>query len=137
MLKCTFSDVSERDMDLLFLEEFVCSQEFLNIFLSKIDLLNATICSVEHSKVDVEFGESDLTIIVEKDGQRYGLLIEDKIDAIAMKNQSDRYLKRGENDKNKGDYSNYFVFIVAPEKYIQTNEEAKKYRYKVTYEECI
>jgi len=137
MLKCTFSNVSERDMDLLFLEEFVCSQDFLNIFLSKISLFNAKICSVEHSKVDVELGESDLTIIVEKDGKRYGLLIEDKIDAIAMGNQSGRYLKRGEIGIENGDYVDYHVFIVAPEKYLEVNEEAKKYKNKVTYEECI
>lgn len=137
MLECTFSDISERDMDLLFLEEFVSSQKFLNIFLSKINLIGATICSVEHSKVDVELGESDLTVIVEKDNKRYGLLIEDKIDAIAMKNQSGRYLERGKKGKENGEYTEYFVFIVAPEKYLLTNEEAKKYSNNVTYEECI
>ena len=36
MIDCKFSDVSERDMDLLFLEEIASSQDFLNIFLSKI-----------------------------------------------------------------------------------------------------
>lgn len=38
MINCKFSDVSERDMDLLFLEELASSSEFLNIFLSKIGL---------------------------------------------------------------------------------------------------
>ncbi len=96
MIECRFSDVSERDMDLLFLEEMVSSQEFLNIFLSKINLPDATVCSVEQSKVDVEYGESDMTVIVEKSSNKYGLLIEDKIDAIAMPNQSGRYIARGE-----------------------------------------
>ena len=66
MLNCKFSDVSERDMDLLFLEEFACSQEFLDIFLSKVGLKGAAVCSVEQSKTDLEYGESDMTVIVER-----------------------------------------------------------------------
>ena len=137
MIKCIFSDVSERDMDLLFLEEFVSSEEFLGIFLSKISLENATVFSVEQSKTDVQFGESDMTVIVEKGGIKYGLLIEDKIDAIAMPNQSGRYMDRGELGKKNGDYEQFFVFIVAPESYLQQNDEAKKYHYQVTYEACL
>lgn len=137
MLECKFSDVTERDMDLLFLEEMASSQEFLNIFLSKISLTDADICSVEQSKVDVEYGESDMTVIVEKDNCKYGLLIEDKIDAIAMLNQSGRYIARGEIGKQNGDYDNFFVFIIAPQKYLCENKEAQKYPNKVTYEECL
>ena len=69
MINCKFSDVLERDMDLLFLEELASSVEFLNIFLSKIGLENADIIEVEQSKVDMEYGESDMTLIVEKDNK--------------------------------------------------------------------
>ncbi len=137
MLKCTFSDVSERDMDLLFLEEFVCSTEFLNIFLLKVHLVGATVCEVEQSKVDVEWGESDITIIVEKEGKRYGLLIEDKIDAKAMDNQSGRYVERGKRGVLNRDYDEFFVFIVAPQEYLNVNQEAKKYPNQIKYEECL
>ena len=58
-------------MDLLFLEEFASSSEFLNIFLSKIGLENSDIIEVEQSKVDMEYGESDMTLIVEKDNKNY------------------------------------------------------------------
>lgn len=137
MLECKFSDVTERDMDLLFLEEMASSQDFLNIFLSKINLSDADICSVEQSKVDVEYGESDMTVIVEKDNCKYGILIEDKIDAIAMPHQYERYIARGEIGKQKGDYIDFFVFIIAPQKYLCENEEAQKYPNKVIYEECL
>lgn len=137
MLECKFSDVSERDMDLLFLEEMASSQDFLNIFLSRINLLGAVVCSLEQSKVDVEYGESDMTVIVEKNGNKYGLLIEDKIDAVAMPNQSGRYIARGEIGKQNGDYIDFFVFIIAPKKYLEENEEAQKYPNKITYEECL
>lgn len=95
MVPCIFNDVSERDMDLLFLEELASSPKFLQIFLSKTPLKKAVVCSTEQSKTDVQFGESDMTVIVEEDGDKYGLLIEDKIDAVAMPNQSGRYIERG------------------------------------------
>jgi len=137
MIKCTFSDVSERDMDLLFLEEFAHSQDFANVFLSKINMIDAAVVEIEQSKVDVEFGESDMAVIVEYSGKKHGLLIENKIDAIAMPNQSGRYKERGFKGIKNGDYNSFDVFIVAPEKYLSQNEEAKKYPNKVTYEECL
>lgn len=137
VLKCKFSDVSERDMDLLFLEEFVCSQQFADIFLSRIGMSGAKVVEIEQSKVDVEYGESDMTVIVEYNGRRHALLIEDKIDAIAMPNQSGRYLERGKIGIKNGDYSSFDVFIIAPMKYLEQNAEASKYPYQITYEECL
>lgn len=136
-IKCKFSDVSERDMDLLFLEEFSCSQDFADIFLSKIGMTGAKVIEIEQSKVDVEFGESDMTVIVDCVGRRHAILIEDKIDAIAMPNQSGRYSERGKKGIENGDYISFDVFIIAPKKYLEQNEEAKKYPNSVTYEECL
>ena len=133
---CKFADVSEHDMDMLFLEEFVVSKEFLNIFTSRIDIFDASVVEVEHSKTHPEYGESDMTVIVETDGRRHCLLIEDKIDAIAMPQQCDRYLKRGKLGILNGEYDSFDVFIVAPQKYLTDNAEAKKYPNKVSYEEC-
>lgn len=137
MANCKFSDVSERDMDLLFLEEFASSLEFLNIFLSKINLENADIIEVEQSKVDMEYGESDMTLIVEKDNKKHGILIENKIDAIAMANQYGRYVERGKIGVKNGEYNDFSVFIVAPREYLAANDESKKYPHRVSYEECL
>lgn len=134
---CKFADVSEHDMDMLFLEEFVASKEFLNIFTSKVGIFDAAVVEVEHSKTHPEYGESDITVIVELKSKRHGLLIEDKIDAIAMPEQCSRYIKRGELGVTNGDYSDFSVFIVAPEKYLNENAEAQKYPNKVSYEECL
>ena len=38
MIRVSFSDVSERDMDLLFLEEFVCSESFLRLFTDLVGI---------------------------------------------------------------------------------------------------
>lgn len=133
---CKFSDVLERNMDLLFLEEFVSSPEFLKIFISKINITTAQVLEIEHSKVHSEFGESDMTVIVEVNGKKHGLLIEDKIDAIAMPEQYERYVIRGNIGIENGDYESFDVFIVAPEKYLNDNIEAHKYPNQIKYEDC-
>ena len=131
-----FNDVTERDMDLLFLEEIASSRDFANIFLSKIGIKNAAAIEVELSKTAVEFGESDMTVLFSVDDKKHALLIEDKIDAIAMPQQCERYFRRGDLGITNGEYDSFDVFIVAPEKYLSQNVEANKYPNKVTYEEC-
>ena len=133
-----FYTVSERDMDVLFLNSFVCDDGFLDVFLSKAGIASKSksVISVELSKSDAKFGESDITVIAEIDGRKTGLLIEDKIDAIAMPEQSQRYSERGKIGVKNKDYEDFHVFIVAPKKYYEQNEEAKKYENYVSYEEC-
>ena len=134
MIKCLFSDVSERDMDLLFLEEFVVSEEFVKIFADKVNESVSHIISVQQSKVDTEYGESDMTVIADCNGVKVGFLIEDKIDAIAMPRQCERYFLRGNRGIDEGDYDKFHVFIVAPEKYLAENKEAHHYTNQISYE---
>lgn len=134
---CTFSDVSEHDMDLLFLEEFVCSEVFTRIFTDSVGINDATVLSIHSSKTDVSLGESDMTVMVESQGEKIGLLIEDKIDAIAMPEQAARYTLRGQKGVQRGDYSRFFVFIIAPRKYLSQNSEAKKYPNRIEYERVL
>ncbi len=135
-MKCDFGTVSERDMDMLFLNAFATDKGFLELFIknAKLPKGDYTVSEVFLSKADKD-GESDITVIIESFGKKYGLLIEDKIDAIAMPQQPERYIKRGENGKKNKDYDEFFSFIVCPEKYYKNNKEAKDYRYKVMYEE--
>lgn len=132
-----FDDVSERDMDMLFLEEFASSKSFLNLFTSAVGIEDANVISVEASKTEVNLGESDMTVIVESDRKRIGLLVEDKIDAVAMPDQYERYNLRGDKAVERGDYESYYVFIVAPEKYLSSNLEAAKYPHQISYESIL
>ena len=120
------------------MEAFVTDNEFVLLFLGKTDLAgrSCTVVHAERSKIDHGLGESDLTVIVDVDGDRKALLIEDKIDAIAMPNQHERYLKRGAVGIENSEYDDFYVFIVCPKKYRESNEEAAKYEYFVSYEEC-
>ena len=131
-----FNDVTERDMDILFLEEIASSKAFASIFLSKVNIKDADVIETEVSKTAIEFGESDMTVVFSVENGKHALLIEDKIDAIAMPRQCERYFKRGELGVANGEYDSFDVFIIAPEKYLSQNIEAAKYPNKVTYEEC-
>lgn len=135
---CKYRNVSERDMDLLFIEAFATAPGFLDLFTEKIDRPKhpCTVLSAERSKVDYGLGESDITVKYQYDNNVHALLIEDKIDAIAMPDQHDRYLKRGKKGIADGEYNHFDVFIVCPERYRETNEEAGKYEFFVSYEEC-
>ena len=137
MIQCYFGDVYEHDMDLLFLEEFVCSDDFLQIFTEQIGIHNAKVLSVYSSKTDILLGESDITVVLETNGEKIGLLIENKIDALAMPEQAARYALRGQKGVEKGDYDRFFVFIIAPKKYLLQNSEAKKYPHSVEYERVL
>jgi len=125
-------------MDLLFMEAFVTDPGFFKIFISKTedDSSNCSIIHVERSKIDHGLGESDITILYKSDDSIKAILIEDKIDAIAMPEQHARYHLRGKKGIENKEYSQYFVFILCPEHYREINEEAAKYEYFVSYEEC-
>lgn len=139
-VKVEYCTVEERDMDTLFLEAFASDKGFLKLFTDKVDVLkdndSLNVVNVELSKSDND-GESDITVILEDSNKKIGLLIEDKINAAAMDEQCKRYSIRGKKGIKNGDYSEFHVFIVAPQKYYDSNEEAKKYDHYVSYEECL
>lgn len=139
MTEFVFNSVREKDMDFLFMRCISSDNGFADLFLSKTKYADKMyhIVSVELSHTEPELGESDITVIFEIDNKKIAFLIENKVDAIAMSEQHERYIKRGKLARERGDYSDYEVFIVCPEKYYIVNEEAKKYEHFVSYEECL
>lgn len=126
----------ERDIDLLFMEEFISSTAFARLVLDTVGIhSDYEVVSAIHSKSDALLGESDIVFILSIDGKKHALHIEDKIDAGAMPNQHDRYHLRAQKDIAAGIYDTYSVLLIAPEKYIDTNKEAQKYVNKLTYEQ--
>lgn len=135
-MKIKIDTTLERDIDLLILEEFISDPVFAKIFLDAAEIKEEYVVDEAiHSKTDAEFGESDVVFILNMNGIRHALHIEDKIDALAMQNQSGRYHDRAKKDIAAGEYDFYSVLIVAPEKYLEANKEAKKYEHRVTYEQ--
>lgn len=133
----TFEKISERDVDFIIMREFANSPEFADIFLNKVGRNGSKVTHIEHSMFDVELGESDITVIINQNESLYGLLIENKIDAQAMPEQYARYCKRGENGIKNQTYSDFAVFITAPQAYLDTNPEAQKYPHQIPYETLL
>lgn len=137
-MKFEIEKVLERDIDLYVINRFIYDENFKQLFLNKIkrSRSNFNVVECKHS-VSNENGESDIIIILENKNKRIGLLIEDKIDAPAMPNQYKRYKKRAEDDKKNGLYDEYFIFIIAPQQYLDNNSQAKNYNYKISYEDIL
>ena len=144
MVQCDFNPVCERDIDILIAEAFATDSDFLPYYLEKSRLLDGqnklislptdyTVSKVELWSKDAN-GESDITVIISDGITNIGLLIEDKIKAPAQKNQSAGYTERGERQLDIS-FASFYTFIICPEKYFETNTEAKKYQYYVSYED--
>jgi hypothetical protein len=134
MINYSINRISERDIDLLIIEEFAASKMFAALFLQRLSLEEYDILSISHSVMHSYLGESDITIVLRVGNQRLAVLIENKISAIAMPQQYQRYVERGQEGIRKGEYDRFDVFITAPNKYLSSNNEAQKYPYAVPYE---
>lgn len=143
-----FEDVSERDIDMALISAMGNNKEMLKYILyqskeyseGKIKIVEPKVVKIIHSHVEPGYGESDIVVIYVDCGKRYGLFIEDKINARAMDKQADRYLVRAEIAKKRGDFEAYCIFIVAPQKYIDDkNPEAEVHKYpnKLSYERIM
>ena len=136
--------VYERDMDFLFMRKLANDKKFVRKFFLESEEMSENgyhesdfvVEKVAHS-VMTEDGESDIEAVLSMESKKVALLIEDKIDAIAMPEQSSRYYIRGQKAIDRGDYDEFFVFIVAPENYLKSNSEAKKYKNRISYEDIL
>jgi len=124
--------VFERDVDLVLVRCFYDNNSVARLFLDKDD----EILEIHHSATELH-GESDLQIIILRNGSRHAILIEDKIDAPAQPNQYDRYCERGERGISAGRWNGYSVFIAAPQKYLENDIEAFKYPNRISYEDIL
>ena len=132
-------NICERDTDLAIIKSFICNSKVRNLFFSKIGK-SGKLIKVFHSLVQEEenghYGESDIVFVIETaEKEKFAIFIEDKIAAGPQPSQRKRYdiraLKLGEE---VGFGNNYFVFLCAPKKYIET-EKAKEYDLRIAHEE--
>ena len=80
-MKFQFDTTLERDIDLLIMEEFVSDKDFAQLFLDAVGLnCDCIVKDVIHSKTDAALGESDVVIILEINGKRHAIHIEDTED---------------------------------------------------------
>ncbi|MCS4306516.1 hypothetical protein M2404_000839 [Rheinheimera pacifica] len=134
----TYLNISERDVDLLILEEFLVSQPFANWFVSEAtrQLSSIKIIGAWHSVSEALLGESDLIVkFTSETGVPEAILIENKIDAAAQTKQGDRYKMRGEKGIAQGEWAKFITCLFAPQSYVDRN--AEPYDVEISYEQVI
>ena len=130
------SSVSERDIDLLLLEEFMSSSDFCQRFLDTIGIHDrkCRFAAGERSATD-ETGESDLEIGFDgPDKRRLLFLIENKINAQFQPKQAQRYRERGCNYYRNGKCQEFTTVLFAPAAYFST--ERMGFDKRVDYEQA-
>jgi hypothetical protein len=93
--------VVERDIDLLLMEEFHLSEDFVCWFCGKIGFDAVTFAGAWHSVSDTD-GQTDLLLRVLREERRVGVLIENKVGAPEQDLQGERYHLRGIRSREAG-----------------------------------
>ncbi len=136
----SFENIVERDIDLLVIRQFsTMNTNMLSLFAQKAEIENVEkleISQISHSVMTVD-GETDVEVIFNYGETRIAFLIEDKIDAIAQPEQAKRYKIRADKAVESGKYDKYFIYIIAPQKYLKGNQEAALYPNRISYEELL
>jgi hypothetical protein len=127
------ASVTERDIDLLLMEEFHVSDEFVVWFCGEIGITEALPAGAWHSLSDTD-GQSDLLLRVLKAGRRIGILIENKVSAPEQDLQAERYHLRGIKSREQGKLDDYVTVICAPSRYLDAMSPASVYQHRVSYE---
>ncbi len=130
--------VRERDIDLLLLEEFTCSNEFRQWFLAQTVGTEFDLNKFHrayHSVYSMN-GESDLILkFSNSDIDPCWFLIENKVDALFQPEQARRYTERKDEYINTRVCARYYTVIIAPSKYLDNHaEEVQHFNYQVDYE---
>jgi hypothetical protein len=109
--------VAERDIDLLLMEEFHISDDFVAWFCGEVGLTGISSAGAWHSLCDTN-GQSDLLLRVLKEGRRIGVLIENKVAAPEQDLQGERYDLRGIRLRDQGKLDDYVTVMCAPTNYL-------------------
>jgi len=129
---------SERDIDLLLIEELHVDSSFRSWFYGLVwgtSDQNLTFLGAWHSLTHPEYGESDIVVLAEgEEGRKLAILIEDKIDAITQPNQAGRYRIRGDAGIKQNWWHQYRTCIVAPQAYLDGTSEVERYDVRISYE---
>jgi len=132
----TFTHATERDIDLLLVEELFSSRDFLFWVAAQTDVTKSIkTWDVKHSKRRTRSRrEIDIFIEIDHvDGSRTALLIENKIDAGEQPDQAESY--RQELDVLASDYNRVAMLIVCPEDYRdQQHQFTSKFDVIITYQ---
>lgn len=132
--------VSERDIDLLLLEEITVNAGFRSWFVQNaVDKLSgASFVGAFHSISDARLGESDIVLGFDQaNAKRCAVLLENKIDAGFQPDQAERYHRRGEEGIQQGTWAEFITCIVAPQVFLNNQSGVEEFDTSISYERLV
>lgn len=136
----SIAGVSERDVDLLLLEEFIASPAFGAWFVQQIidPSVNVGECEDAQRSVTDSTGESDLEVTFANGyNERTRFLVENKVGAGLQPQQAERYRLRGAGYVSRGLCTRYYSVIAAPSRYFGMSAGRKGFDHRITYEAIL
>jgi hypothetical protein len=139
----TLTHATERDVDLLLIEELKCSPDFVTWFISRVSAerygspLVWKGSSVAHSKRRLHNRrEIDITLHLETETSRIIFLIENKLDTAPQPRQAESYLEEATALVASGEARGAHTVLIAPQAYLsRASDFAGKFHSTVSYEE--
>ena len=131
----TRPSLSERDIDLLLLEEFVSSKDFGSWFSAQAGQADTALVVRASRSVTHSTGESDLEVdLIATEGAIHRLLIENKIASGFQPRQAERYRERGHSLTQNGECAGFTTVLVAPAVYLGAHPDRKGFDVAIPYE---
>lgn len=137
MPRIAIAGVTERDIDLLLLEEFLSSPAFQEWFVRSALGPDQPVgrCIAAERSVTHTTGESDLEITFDTPTGITRFLIENKINAGLQPLQAERYHERGREYVERQLCATVHTVIVAPDRYFGTSGSNKGFDFRLSYEQ--
>lgn len=113
--------MTERDLDLVLLEELSVNTSFLSWFGGRIGLQDCIMVSSEHSvsaKAGAKWGKTDVLAIIRSGAEQVAVLVEDKIAAQFTDRQAERYQERAAEMVKNGEADRSLTMLCAPQTYL-------------------
>jgi len=135
----TLTHATERDVDLLLIEELQCSTDFVKWLVQQVsdDVFEKS--SVAHSKRRIHNRrEIDITLTIEGQFGTSVVLIENKLDTQEQPRQAESYRDEARTLIDNGLAKAVHTVLVCPRQYAQTASGfARKFDHVVAYEDII
>jgi hypothetical protein len=138
----TLTHATERDVDLLLVEELKCSPAFVAWFAGRVGAtLGSSFAwegsSVAHSKRRLHNRrEIDITLHLESGAGRVTILIENKLDTDPQPRQAESYLEEAAALVTSGEAEAAHTVLVAPQAYLKrASDFTQKFNSAISYED--
>lgn len=133
----TFTHATERDVDLLLIEELQCSTEFVKWLVGRVSGDPFDRSSVAHSKRRIHNRrEIDITLTIDGPAGRTVCLIENKLDTQEQPQQAESYREEASVLVVEGKASAVYTILISPRQYAASASVfAGKFDHVIAYEE--